>query len=56
MGEGASCARGGAEFGNAKCETLATSLSARMVSAEDALAACECLTKEGLRCCGVGLE
>jgi len=51
---GACISRGGIESGD--CETLATTESVRVVSAYGALAACECLAKEGLRCCGVSLE
>ena len=46
----------GGEFGNTHREPLAAIQSARVVSAEDALAACQCLSEEGLCCYGVSLE
>ena len=56
MREWRSCARGSSELGDALRETLATIESVRVVSAEDALAACECFAKEGLGCCGISYE
>ena len=53
MWECRSCAHEGGEYGDAIRETLATMESVRLVSAEDALAACNSFTTEGLRSCGI---
>ena len=56
MWELRSCARGSNELGDALRESLATHKSVWVVRAKDALVACECFTKEGRGCCGIGLR